>query len=64
MWITPGGADDWNQFNKSDYIVVYIHEWQRELPREVLERLRDLQPEYSVWINGLEYVWVYKGPGN
>lgn len=58
------GADDWNQFNKSDYIVVYIHEWQRELPREVLERLRDLQPEYSVWINGLEYVWVYKGPGN
>jgi hypothetical protein len=57
-------AEDWNQFNKSDYVVVYIHQWQRDLPSEVLDRLRDLQPEYSVWINGLEYVRVYKGPRN
>ncbi len=56
----PWSQDDWNQFNKSDYVVVYIHEWQRDLPAEVLDRLRGLQPEYSVWIDGLEYVRVYK----
>jgi dolichyl-phosphate-mannose-protein mannosyltransferase len=58
-------ADDWTRFYKSDYIVVYIHEWQRNLPTaEVLDSLRNLQPEYSVWINGLEYVRVYKTPQN
>ena len=51
---------DWDRVNKSDYIVIYIHEWQRNLPAEVLDRLRNLQPEYSVWIDGLEYVKVYK----
>jgi len=55
-----GSIDNWAQFNKSDYIVIYIHEWQRNLPAEVLERLRNQTPEYSVWINGLEYVRVYK----
>jgi 4-amino-4-deoxy-L-arabinose transferase-like glycosyltransferase len=53
-------ASDWDQFNKSDYIVIYLEEWQRNLPAEVLDRLRNLQPEYSVWIDGLEYVRVYK----
>ena len=53
-------SDNWNQFSKSDYIVIYIHEWQRNLPSEVLDRLRNLKPEYSVWINGLEYVRIYK----
>ncbi|HEX2998381.1 MAG TPA: hypothetical protein VHP14_26380, partial [Anaerolineales bacterium] len=53
-------AEDWDQFNKSDYAVVYIHEWQRDLPAEVLDRLKDMTPEYSVWIDGLEYVRVYK----
>jgi 4-amino-4-deoxy-L-arabinose transferase-like glycosyltransferase len=56
----PWLADDWDQFNKSNYVVVYIHEWQRNLPAEVLDRLRGSAPEYSVWINGLEYVRVYK----
>jgi hypothetical protein len=60
----PWSSDDWNQFQKSDYVVVYIHEWQRNLPAEVLDHLRNLQPEYSVWINGLEYVRVYKTPQN
>jgi len=53
-------TSDWDQFNKSDYIVIYIHEWQHNLPAEVLDRLRNLQPEYSVWIDGLEYVKIYK----
>lgn len=58
----PWSADDWNQFNKSDYVVTYIHEWQRNLPAEVLARLKGLTPEYTVWIDGLEYAEVYKVP--
>ncbi|RPI29382.1 MAG: phospholipid carrier-dependent glycosyltransferase [Chloroflexota bacterium] len=53
-------VDDWDVFNSSDYAVVYIHQWQRNLPAEVLERLRGWTPEYSVWIDGLEYVRVYR----
>jgi hypothetical protein len=53
-------ASDWDQFNKSDYVVIYIEQWQRDLPAEVLDRLQDLQPEYSVWLDGLEYARVYK----
>ena len=56
----PWSADDWDQFNRSNYVVVYIHEWQRNLPAEVLDRLRGSAPEYSVWIDGVEYVRVYK----
>jgi len=53
-------SDDWAEFNKSDYVVVYIHQWQRDIPAEVLDRLKDSRPEYSVWIDGLEYVRIYK----
>jgi 4-amino-4-deoxy-L-arabinose transferase-like glycosyltransferase len=53
-------ASDRDQFNKSDYIVIYLEQWQRNLPAELLDKLRGLKPEYSVWINGLEYVRVYK----
>jgi len=56
----PWSTADWDEFNKSDYAVVYIHQWQRDLPAEVLDHLKSLTPEYSVWIDGLEYVRVYK----
>ncbi|HEX9331133.1 MAG TPA: hypothetical protein VF896_04530, partial [Anaerolineales bacterium] len=56
----PWTDADWRKFNKANYVVVYIHEWQRNLPPEMLDRLRDTKPEYSVWIDGLEYVRVYK----
>ena len=56
----PWSQADWDEFNKSDYAVVYIHQWQRNLPEEVLDHLKNLKPEYSVWIGGLEYAQVYK----
>ena len=56
----PWSVDDWGEFNTSEYAVVYIQQWQRNLPAEVLDRLRALTPEYSVWIDGLEYVRVYR----
>ncbi|HSR34924.1 MAG TPA: glycosyltransferase family 39 protein [Anaerolineae bacterium] len=42
-----------------DYAVIYIHEWQRQAPRQLLERLATVTPEHSIWINGLEYVRIY-----
>jgi hypothetical protein len=56
----PWTDADWRQFNKASYVVVYIHQWQRNLPPEILNRVRGTRPEFSVWIDGLEYVQVYK----
>jgi hypothetical protein len=56
----PWSSADWEEFNKSDYVVVYIHEWQRNIPAEVLDYLRDLKPEHSIWIDGFEYARIYK----
>jgi hypothetical protein len=44
----------------SDYVVIYVHEWQRDTPTNVVEYLRDKTPEYIVKLNGLEYAWIYK----
>ena len=46
--------------NAADYAVIYIHQWQRNLPPELLARLAPLEPEQTIWINGLEYVRIYK----
>lgn len=42
-----------------DYLVIYIHQWQRGTPQNLLDALELLEPETRVWINGLEYVRVY-----
>jgi hypothetical protein len=59
----PLGAwtnESWQDFNTSDYAVVYIQELQRNMPAEVLERLAALKPEHSIRIYGIEYVRVYQ----
>ncbi len=43
-----------------DYAVIYIHQWQRRAPENLLEILSAREPEHSIWINGLEYVRIYK----
>jgi hypothetical protein len=47
------------QLLNSDYAVVYIHQWQRETPLQLLAYLSHREPERSVWINGLEYARIY-----
>jgi hypothetical protein len=47
-------------FQKANYVVIYIHQLQRNIPAELLDKLKGLKPEYSVWIDGLEYARVYK----
>ena len=46
--------------NNADYLVIYIHQWQRDLPEELLSRLASKTPEHTIWINGMEYVRIYK----
>lgn len=51
---------DWQAISASDYIVVYIHQWQRNLPEDLLSELATKKPEHTIWINGIEYVRIYK----
>jgi len=55
-------AADWETLEESDYLVIHIHQWQRDLPAELLEYIKSWQPEHTVWINNLEYVKIYKVP--
>jgi 4-amino-4-deoxy-L-arabinose transferase-like glycosyltransferase len=43
-----------------DYLVVYVHQWQRGTPQNLLDALAGLQPERVFTINGIEYVRVYR----
>jgi hypothetical protein len=46
---------------KLDYVVIYTHQWQRQLPSaEFLDYFARLTPEYTVWINGIEYARIYR----
>ncbi len=42
------------------YAVIYIHQWQRQMPTQLLDHLAQQTPVHSIWINGLEYARVYK----
>jgi hypothetical protein len=43
----------------ADYAVIYIHQWQREMPKQLLDVLAERTPVHSIWIDGLEYVRIY-----
>ena len=45
----------------SDYLVIYAHQWQRQMPRDLLDRLSGEDPVLRVEINDLEYARVYAG---
>ena len=45
----------------ADYLVIYAHQWQRQLPsREFLDYYASQQPEKVVKIDGLEYARIYR----
>jgi hypothetical protein len=51
------------QAEEADYIVLYVGDLQRGRASE--GRMADLaarEPEYSVWLNNIEYARVYPGP--
>ena len=49
-----------SDLNQADYAVLYIHQWQRQLPNpELLEVFTNSTPEHIVRIGGLDYVKIY-----
>jgi hypothetical protein len=43
----------------TDYVVTYIHQWQRQIPIPLLQFLENEEPEHIIYINGLPYVSIY-----
>ena len=54
----PSDPED---LTRLDYLVLYAHQWQRQLPsHEFLAFFAAQTPEKVFWINGLEYARVYR----
>ncbi|MDY0019121.1 MAG: glycosyltransferase family 39 protein, partial [Anaerolineae bacterium] len=49
-----------DEFFDADYLSVYIQQQQIRLPAQLLDYLALQTPEHSIWIDGLEYVRIYK----
>ena len=45
---------------QSDYIVIYYHQFQRDMPENLLDILEDERPIHQIWFNGLEYLRIYQ----
>ncbi len=45
---------------ETDYLVVYVHQYQRQTPADLLALLDELEPVQVVELAGIDYVWVYK----
>ncbi|MEJ2305046.1 MAG: phospholipid carrier-dependent glycosyltransferase [Anaerolineales bacterium] len=59
-----GAASEWEdtrrRLSNVDYVVIYIHQWQRQLPfSEMLKYFSSMQPEHTIYLNGLEYAQIY-----
>lgn len=52
--------EDMDRLKAADYVVIYVHQWQRNIPPALLDYLSDKTAEKSFWINGIEYARVYK----
>ncbi len=53
-------GEEWQTFNASDYALVYISQRQRDLSAPILQRLTGFTPEKTIWLDGIEYVRIYK----
>jgi hypothetical protein len=49
-----------NALLAEDYLVIYVHQWQRGTPQNLLDALDGMSPVHIVQINGIEYVRVYQ----
>ncbi len=48
------------QLRASDYLVIYYAQQARRSPSgRLMLALQDIQPEASIWINGIEYARIY-----
>lgn len=44
---------------EADYAVIYLNQWQRNMPAELFAVLERLQPEKTIQIKGVDYVRIY-----
>ena len=45
---------------EADYVLVYLNQWQRNMPAELFAALEQIEPEHIVQIKGVDYVKIYK----
>jgi hypothetical protein len=59
----PGAAwtpDLIERLERSDFLVVYqYHQQQRNMPAKLLQDIANAKSEYTIWLNGVEYVRIY-----
>jgi hypothetical protein len=57
MW-SPGLI---SRLEKSDYLVIYYsHQIGRNMPAKLMHEIKGLEPDHSIWINGVEYIRIFK----
>jgi hypothetical protein len=49
-----------SKLSASDYLVVYQNQWYRRIPPDMFDSLDKVEPTKSIWVNGIEYVRIYK----
>lgn len=57
-------ADTWNEklveeLKDTNYMVTYSNQWRRQIPNGLFGHLRGVNPEHTIWINGIEYARIY-----
>lgn len=63
-YLFAGEDLDLEEFYRADYAVLYVHQWQRQVPTvRLLDYFSTLTPEYTVNLHGLDYAWVYNLEG-
>jgi hypothetical protein len=47
--------------HESKYIVIYYElEKERDVPANVMQALEGINPEQVIWLNGIEYIRIYR----
>jgi hypothetical protein len=55
------GEDYIDRMRESDYLVIYtIQQGDRFIPPKLMKALQSYTPEHVIWINGLDYVRIYR----
>ena len=49
------------RLGQSEYLVIYYAQQQRRnAPATLLQILKKVEPEHVIWLNGIEYVHIYR----
>jgi hypothetical protein len=49
------------RLERSDYLIIYQHhQQQRNMPAKLLQDITGVESEYTIWLNGVEYIRIYR----